>query len=55
MTADERRLLRVFRALSATRQVALLDYAEYLAGRELPDSPELPSAPWRFPVPHRRA
>jgi len=37
MTADERRLLRVFRALSESRQSGLLDYAEFLLERVLPE------------------
>lgn len=45
MTADERRLLRAFRELSEIRRLSLLDYAEFLIGRELPAEVELPSEP----------
>lgn len=38
MTADERRLLRLFRALSETKQGSLLDYAEFLLARVLPET-----------------
>ncbi|HRH79984.1 MAG TPA: hypothetical protein PLW81_02955 [Thiobacillaceae bacterium] len=34
MTADERRLLRLFRALPETRRAGLLDYAEFLLARD---------------------
>jgi hypothetical protein len=34
MNPDARKLLDFFRRLSADRQLALLDYAEYLAGKE---------------------
>jgi hypothetical protein len=33
MTADERRLLRLYRALPDSRREGLLDYAEYLLGK----------------------
>ncbi len=45
---DSKRLLTVFRALSEARQQALLDYAEFLAGKE---SVEIASAPPTEPVP----
>jgi hypothetical protein len=51
MTADERRLLRLFRALSPTRQEGLIDYAEYLRDRVQPDAPEVPSEPLAIPRP----
>ena len=51
MTADERRLLHLFRALPPGRQEGLLDYAEYLLGRAAPDTPELPSEPLPIPRP----
>jgi hypothetical protein len=51
MTADERRLLRLFRALSPSRQEGLLDYGEFLLARVLPDAPEVPSEPLEIPRP----
>jgi hypothetical protein len=45
MTADERRLLRLFRALSETRQAGLLDYAEFLLARVMPDAEPVASTP----------
>ncbi len=51
MTADERRLLRLFRALSESKRSSLLDYGEFLLNRELPDAPETPSAPLDIPRP----
>jgi hypothetical protein len=38
MTADERRLLRLFRALPETRREGLLDYAEFLLARGVPEA-----------------
>lgn len=34
MSGEGRKLLRLFRALSAARQRALMEYAEFLAGRD---------------------
>lgn len=51
MTADERRLLRLFRALSENRRSGLLDYAEFLLNRESPDAPEAPVTPLDIPRP----
>jgi hypothetical protein len=45
MTADERRLLRLFRALSENRQVGLLDYAEFLLARVLPEQAPVSQLP----------
>ncbi len=45
---DSKRLLTVFRNLSAGRQQALLDYAEFLAGKE---NLETASAPPAEPLP----
>jgi len=45
MTADERRLLRLFRALSASRQVGLLDYAEFLLARVVPEPEPVAQTP----------
>lgn len=45
---DSKRLLSTFRALSETRQQALLEYAEYLAGKE---GAERATAPPSEPLP----
>jgi len=45
MTADERRLLRLYRALSPGQQESLFDYAEFLLARAQPELPEVPSEP----------
>jgi len=45
MTADERRLLRAFRALTDQRRQSLFDYAEFLVDRELPEEAAIPQAP----------
>jgi hypothetical protein len=51
MTADERKLLKAYRALSETRRVSLLDYAEFLAGREADPASSTPSEPLAIPRP----
>ena len=51
MTADERRLLRLYRALSPSRQEGLFDYAEFLLARAQPESPEVPGEPLAIPRP----
>lgn len=40
MNQDERRLLRLFRKLPATQKASLLDYADYLSQRAVPESEE---------------
>lgn len=40
---DGKRLAAIFRALSESRQLALLDYAEFLAGKESADTANAPS------------
>ena len=45
---DSKRLLSVFRSLSAARREALLDYAEFLAGKE---GAEAAAAPPTEPLP----
>jgi hypothetical protein len=55
MTADERRLLRAFRALGEARRQSLLDYAEFLIGRELPAAAELPIEPLDIPRPEKES
>jgi hypothetical protein len=47
---DSKRLLSIFRALSETRQQALLDYAEFLAGKEGAEAASAPPAE-RQPIP----
>ena len=55
MTADERRLLRAFRALPPVRQESLMDYAEFLVGRALPDEPQTPNEPLPIPRPQQES
>jgi len=45
---DSKRLLSIFRSLSETRQQALLEYAEFLAGKE---GTEIAAAPPAEPLP----
>lgn len=56
MTANERKLLKLFRALSAHRQEGLLDYAEFLLqrGRD-PAEPETPQTPLDLPRPEQES
>jgi hypothetical protein len=51
MTADERRLLRLYRALTPSRREGLVDYGEFLLARGLPETPEVPSEPLDIPRP----
>ncbi len=51
MTADERKLLKAYRALSEARRTGLLDYAEFLAGREADVEDEIPTNPLAIPRP----
>lgn len=51
MTADERRLLRAFRALPEVQQQGLLDYAEFLVGRASPQAEVVPLVPLEIPRP----
>lgn len=54
MIPAERRLLRAFRALSESRQAGLLDYAEFLLGREAePDAQAIPQQPLDLPRPEK--
>jgi hypothetical protein len=55
MTADERRLLRLYRALSPSRQEGLFDYAEFLLARVQPELPEIPSEPLAIPRPEKES
>ena len=47
---DGKRLASIFRALSESRQQALLDYAEFLAGKETTETVNAPS-PEPLPIP----
>ncbi len=51
MTADERRLLNLFRALPESRRAGLLDYAEFLLARVMPEVAAIPRAPLELPRP----
>lgn len=51
MTADERRLLRLFRALSDNRRAGLLDYAEFLLARVMPEPEPVSQVPQDIPRP----
>lgn len=51
MTADERRLLRLYRGLPAAQRTGLLDYAEYLASRAIAEADEKPRQPLPIPRP----
>jgi hypothetical protein len=51
MTADERRLLRLYRELTPSRREGLMDYGEFLLARAQPDEPEVPSEPLAIPRP----
>ncbi len=55
MTADERRLLRLFRAMSPERRTGLLDYADFLLTRECPDPATTPARPLDIPRPERES
>ncbi|MBI3430707.1 MAG: hypothetical protein HY018_00650 [Hydrogenophilales bacterium] len=51
---DSKRLVSVFRSLSEARQQALLDYAEFLAGKENADTAAAPPAePLPIPRPEQ--
>lgn len=52
MTQDERRLLRLFRALPPAQRASLLDYADFLAARAEPQGDARASqAPLEIPRP----
>ncbi|MCA1926246.1 MAG: hypothetical protein LDL16_08225 [Thiobacillus sp.] len=53
---DSKRLLLAFRGLSEARQQALLDYAEFLAGKEAVELADAPSAePLPIPRPEQES
>ncbi len=51
MTANERRLLRLYRALPASRQEGLFDYVEFMLARAQPELPEVANEPLGIPRP----
>lgn len=55
MTVEERRLLRLFRALTDTQRQGLLDYAEFLHSRGQPPEQALPQAPLNIPRPEKES
>ncbi len=55
MTANERRLLRLYRALPASRQEGLFDYMEFMLARAQPDVPAVPSEPLGIPRPDQES
>lgn len=55
MTPEERRLLRVFRALPEARQQGLLDYAEFLIERAAPQEQSIPQDPLDIPRPEKES
>jgi hypothetical protein len=55
MTAEERRLLRAFRALPDTQRHGLMDYAEFLVERVSPLEQAMPLAPLEIPRPEKES
>ena len=56
MSPDARKLLDCFRRLSADRQTALLDYAQYLAGKEENAlQSDVPAVPLDIPRPENES
>ncbi|HNQ05396.1 MAG TPA: hypothetical protein PKH69_12395 [Thiobacillaceae bacterium] len=55
MTADERRLLRLFRALNDSQRQGLLDYAEFLSRREADPRQTPPQKPLDIPRPEKES
>ncbi len=55
MTADERRLLRLFRAMSPERRAGLLDYADFLLTRDEPNRAPVAAQPLDIPRPERES
>lgn len=51
MTSDEKRLLKLFRALSGSGRTSLLDYAEFLGTRDNGPEVSLPDTPLDIPRP----
>jgi hypothetical protein len=56
MSADSKKLLRVYRDLSAPRQAALLEYAGFLASRDAADGlNQVPQEPLGIPRPEQES
>ncbi len=55
MNADERSLLKHFRALPEAQQRSLLDYAEFLASRETLPAEAVPTSPLDIPRPEKES
>lgn len=56
MSGESKRLLRLFRGLSEGRQQALLEYAEFLAGRDEAEGMNaVPQAPLSIPRPEKES
>lgn len=51
MTSDEKRLLRLYRALSGRGRTSLLDYADFLAARDGGPEPVVSELPLDIPRP----
>lgn len=51
MSADEKRLLELYRRLGAERGRSLLEFAQFLAEREDPGQPTAPPKPLNVPRP----
>lgn len=56
MSSESKKLLRVFRDLSAVRQAALLEYAEFLASRDAADGlNQVSQTPLEIPRPEQES
>jgi hypothetical protein len=56
MSADSKKLLRLYRDLSGSRQAALLEYAEFLASRDAAEGLNLvPQEPLEIPRPEQES
>lgn len=56
MSADSKKLLRIFRELAPARRAALLEYAEFLASRGRPEGePPVPQQPLSIPRPEQES
>ncbi len=55
MTAEERKLLQLLRALEPAQQETLLSFAEFLAGRKIPTVQAVPTTPLDIPRPAKES
>ena len=55
MTPEERRLLRAFRGLPEDRQQGLLDYADFLVERTVPQEQVVAQVPLDIPRPEKES